>query len=394
MTDENLNATGVSAEVAAPKKKGKWRGVKKGTEEYRALDAAEKKQTRAINKAQAELEAQGLHSEAELSRKEIKQILVEERKLRPQVAEQCVRLVQVAAREHKIPANQFLVRYGLKNTLSALQGASCELPISSEEIIDGEVLFQHELECLYDFSMFRQPEVSFAPFLEARFNCKNNAMYISKLFEKDFAECHRRWTEEFFPQIDSLGLRPDYTQQQARQWLASQTDHFKTFLLLASRNSFKSSWSKFFVLSLVAAFPDVRVLLVSETHELSTLFVGELRQYLEVREGEAPNKFLQLFPEAAVLAGEGSSMTYENPIRHLRLPAPTIRSTSVDASVTGGRYDLLVADDILSDQSCGNEKQIKGTVSRFESFWKLGRGRQRVNFCSWNTLVREPPGPL
>src|ERR1700730_7357778 len=84
-----------------------------------------------------------------------------------------------------------------------------------------------------------------------------------------------RWTEEFFPQIDSRGLEPNYTQQQARQWLASQSEHFKTFLLLASRNSFKSSWSKFFVLSLVAAYPDVRVILVSETHELSTLFVGE-----------------------------------------------------------------------------------------------------------------------
>src|SRR5258708_15723421 len=154
--------------------------------------------------------------------------------------------------------------------------------------------------------MFRQPEVSLDQFLQERFRCKTNDMSISKLFDKDFAWCDRGWTEEFFPQIDSRGLEPNYTQQQARSWLARQSEHFKTFLLLASRNSFKSSWSKFFVLSLVAAFPDARVVLVSETHDLSTMFVGELRQYLEVRDGEVPNKYLQLFPEVAVPAGEGS----------------------------------------------------------------------------------------
>jgi hypothetical protein len=394
MESENVTGTGVPGVVATPpalKKKGKWSGVKKGTEEYRALDAAEKKQARAVDKAQAELDAQGLRSEIELSRKDIKRILIEDRKIRPHVAEQYIGLVQVAARAHKIPANQFLVRYGLPRTLKALAEPAVELPERSQDIIDGEVLFKNELECGHDFSMFHQPEISFEQFLEQRFNCKNNAMFISKLFEKDFAECHRRWTEEFFPQIDPRELKPNYTQQEARQWLSKQSEHFKTFLLLASRNSFKSSWSKFFVLSLVAAYPDVRVVLVSETHELSTLFAGELRQYLEVLDGEAPNNFLQLFPELAVLAGEGSSMTYENPIRHLRLPAPTIRSTSVDASVTGGRYDLLVADDILSDQSCGNEKQTKATISRFESFWKLGEVGSALTLVLGTPWSETPP---
>lgn len=388
---ENKTVPEAVATPPAPNKKHKWGGVKKGTEEYRAIDKADKKEKRAANKAQAELDAQHLHSEIELSRKEIKQILVEERKLRPQIAEQCVRLVQVAARAQKIPANQFLARYGLARTLSALSGAAAELPETAQNIVDGEILFKNELECEHDLSMFRQPEVPFAKFLDQRFNCKNNAMFISKLFEKDFAECHRRWTEEFFPQINPRGLKPNYSQQDARQWLSKQPEHFKTFMLLASRNSFKSSWSKFFVLSLIATYPDARVLLVSETHELSTLFVGELRGYLEVLDEEVPNKFLQLFPELAVLAGEGSSMTYENPIRHLRLPAPTIRSTSVDASVTGGRYDLLIADDILSDQSCGNEKQTKATISRFESFWKLGEVGSALTFVLGTPWSETPP---
>jgi hypothetical protein len=379
---------GVPVEIA---KKKKWAGLRKGTEEYKAIDAEQTRQRRATKKAQAELEAQGLHSDLELTKKEITRLLIDERKLRPHVAAQYAGLVGVAAREQKIPANHFLVRYGLAQTLKALSEEPVQLPDTSQMAIDGEILFRNELEFAYDFSMFRQAEVSLDQFLQERFRCKNNAVYISKLFDKDFAECHRRWTEEFFPQIDSRGLEPNYTQQQARQWLARQSEHFKTFLLLASRNSFKSSWSKFFVLSLVSAFPDVRVILVSETHELSTLFVGELRQYLEVRDGEVPNKYLQLFPEIAVPAGEGSSMIYEHPIRHLRLPAPTIRSTSVDASVTGGRYDLLVADDVLSDQSVGNEKQTRATISRFESFWKLGEVGSALTLILGTPWSENPP---
>jgi hypothetical protein len=395
MEEVNTGVTGVVATRPAAKKKhsrsGAYAGKSKGSEGYREADAEQTRQRRATKKAQAELEAQGLRSDLELSKKEITRLLIDERKLRPHVAAQYAGLVGVAARAHRIPANQFLCRYGLKNTLAALQEKPVELPGLAQEIVDGEVLFKNELDFAYDFSMFHQPEVSFEQFLEQRFKCKSNAMHISKLFDKDFADCHRRWTEEFFPQIDSRGLEPNYTQQQARQWLARQSEHFKTFLLLASRNSFKSSWSKFFVLSLVAAYPDVRVILVSETHELSTLFVGELRQYLEVRDGEVPNKYLQLFPEVAVPAGEGSSMAYEHPIRHLRLPAPTIRSTSVDASVTGGRYDLLVCDDILSDQSCGNEKQTKSTISRFESFWKLGEVGSALTLILGTPWSENPP---
>jgi hypothetical protein len=398
VVDPLQGGTEVVSVVAAPERKrgrpaktGAWSGKKKGTEEYKEQDRIYATERRELKQNERDKASRELTSKTNLFKKDIKRVLVEERKLRPQVAEQCVRLIQVAARAHQLPTNHFLVLHGLKNTLAALNGTTCEVTTPVEEIVDGEVLFKHELECLYDFSMFRQPEVSFEQFLQKRFDCKNNAMVISRLFDKDFAECHRVWTEEFFPQIDPRGLQPQYTQQQARKWLQRQSEHFKTFLLLASRNSFKSSWSKFFVLSLVATYPDVRVVLVSETHELSELFAGELRQYLEVYDEGEPNKFLQLFPELAVPAGEGSAMAYQNPIRHLRLPAPTIRSTSVDASVTGGRYDLLVADDILSDRSCGNEKQIKGTISRFESFWKLGEVGSSLTLVLGTPWSETPP---
>jgi len=362
---------GAVATPPAPKKKGKWSGVKKGTEEYRALDAAEKQQTRAVNKAKAELEAQGLRSEAELSRKEIKRILIADRKLRPQIAEQYIGLVQVAARDHKIPANQFLVRYGLQRTLSALSGASVELLKSGQNIINGEVLFENELRCQFDLAMFRQPEILFEQFLEIRRKCKTDAMFLGELIGKDFHQCHQKWTD-FFPQFNPSGLKPGYSQQEAKEWLSRQTPTpSKTFLLLASRNSYKSTWAKIWVLTFITIFPDARVLLVSETHELSKSFIGELRGFFVIRDESQPDEFQQLFAELTIPAGEGSELSYENPVRHLRLPAPTLRQASADSSTVGSRADLLLCDDILSDQSCGNETQTKATVARFDSLQKL-----------------------
>jgi hypothetical protein len=402
MIDENLNATGVSVEAAtpapAPKKRGRkpkdptkvgrWSGKAKGSEEYKELDRLQAAERRELQRDERDQASRAITHPVSLFRKDIKRILVEERHIRPLIAEQIVPLVQAAARAHDIPANWYLVRHGLKHTL-----AKTEL----EEIVEGgevegEVLYRNELECIYDFSMFRQPEVTFEEFLGVRRNCKTDTMFLANLIGKDFhASPHGKWTHEFFPRFNPDGLRPNYTQQEARRWVAQQIDHYNTFLLLASRNAYKSTWAQVFVMTFVLCYPDALVILASETHDLSENLIGGLRQYCEVLDESTPDKLLQFFPEYAVPVGEGSSMVYECPIRHLRLPAPTIRSISLDSSVAGGRYNLLVADDVLSDKSSGNEKQTKATTSRFDSLQKLGQANSSLTVVLGTPWSETPP---
>jgi len=371
-----------------PTKAGVWAGKKKGSAEYKELDrqqAAERRELRQDERDQASRE---IGCKTNLFKKDIKRILVEECKLRPLIAEQIVPLVQVAARAHDIPANWYLVRHGLKNTL---QGTEL-LDIADGVVVEGEVLFKHELECIYDFSMFRQPEISFHEFLAVRRNCKTDTMFLAKLIGKDFHQSpHGKWTYEFFPRFNPDNLRPNYTQQEAREWVANQIDRYNTFLLLASRNAYKSTWAQVFVMTFVLCYPDALVILASETHDLSENLIGGLRQYFEVLDESTPDKLLQFFPEYAVPAGEGSSMVYECPIRHLRLPAPTIRSISLDSSVAGGRFNLLVADDVLSDKSSGNEKQTKATTSRFDSLQKLGQANSSFTVVLGTPWSETPP---
>jgi hypothetical protein len=388
-------STDVEAIPPAPKKKrgrpvttGKWSGIRKGTAEYKELDKQQAAQRRELHQDERDQASREIGCKTNLFKKDIKRILVEERKIRPLIADQIVPLVQVAARAHDIPANWHLVRQGLKHTL-----AETELgEIAEGVVIDGEVLYRHELECIYDFSMFRQPETSFDDFLATRRKCKTDVMFLAELIGKNFHQSpHGKWTDEFFPRFNPDSLRPNYTQQEARNWVAQQIDHYNTFLLLASRNAYKSTWAQVFVMTFVLCYPDALVILASETHDLSENLIGGLRQFFEVLDESTPDKLLQFFPEYAVPAGEGSSMVYECPIRHLRLPAPTIRSISLDSSVAGGRFNLLVADDVLSDKSCGNEKQTKATISRFDSLQKLGQANSSLTVVLGTPWSETPP---
>ena len=100
MTDENLNATGVSAEVVTPapalKKKrgrkpkdpikaGRWSGKAKGSEEYKELDRLQAAERRESQRDQRDQASREITHPGSLFRKEIKRILVEERHIRPLV---------------------------------------------------------------------------------------------------------------------------------------------------------------------------------------------------------------------------------------------------------------------------------------------------------------------
>ena len=72
----------------------------------------------------------------------------------------------------------------------------------------------------------------------------------------------------------------NYTQKEMRLWLDS-INPIKDYLLMASRNSMKSSFSLVWLLTLHLCCPDARALLVSETQKLSAGFIRSYRSYWE-----------------------------------------------------------------------------------------------------------------
>src|SRR5262249_51626222 len=228
---------------------------------------------------------------------------------------------------------------------------------------------------LYDYGFWRQPDVSFEQWLADRRKFKSSAFELSKtLGKEDFGQKHQEWTS-FAPRWNPVGLRPDYTQKQALSWLDSQESDTeggkKRYLLVASRNSMKSTWVRILALCLTITYPDARVLIISETNKLSKKAMKEYRGYLELAPNN-PTLFQQYFGEFAVQNDEGSSLTYDNPLAILGLPQHSCESSSMESANTGSRFDFAIFDDPISrDNGTGNEDQRAAAVSKHGSIMKL-----------------------
>ena len=287
----------------------------------------------------------------------------------PHVVDCVYGLLVRAAEELGLPQNRFLFSHGVIQTLKSCE-AKEGLPLSeiADEQVTGELLNRAELYALFDALIAWKEELSFEDFLSIRHTCKTDCFLLGRdVLEKDFAECHRVWSD-YFPRFNPDTLAPDYTQKQAIKWLNEQSE-LKNFLLLASRSSFKSSWSHIWLLSLILCFPDVRVLLVSETKPLSKDFIGVIRSYFETTPGHE-TRFNQLFPEFSIPTGDGSVLSLDCPMAHLRLPQ-SIESTSMDSAVAGRRFDVGLFDDPISNTSCGNDVQIQASYNKFLALLKL-----------------------
>jgi len=92
-----------------------------------------------------------------------------------------------------------------------------------------------------------------------------------------------------------------YTQKEMRLWLDSISP-VKDYLLMASRNSMKSSFVLVWLLTLHLCAPDARALLVSETQKLSSGFIRSYRNYWEVQPN-SETMLQKLFPEYCVKPG-------------------------------------------------------------------------------------------
>jgi hypothetical protein len=286
------------------------------------------------------------------------------------VIDTCYDLGILAAERLHIPANIFFWTNGAQETLASLEQKKEQLlDIQHDEEIDGEVVHRGDLYALWDYSISWRDQTSFEVFLVLRNLCKTNAFQLGLILGKDFHDQpHLNW-RDFFPKFTPT-LRPGYTQEGMKEWLASQ-DPVKDRLLMASRNAYKSSWNIVWLLTAVLSCPDIRLLLVSETTKLSKGFIRGFRSYFEIVNKREPTRFQQLFPEHMIPPGDGSTLSFESPMRTLNLIQFTAEATSMESTVAGQRADILVFDDPISDRNTGNEEQRQKGVDIFDATQKL-----------------------
>ncbi len=336
--------------------------VSHGTLRKRAFDKNEKETKR--------ITIHDFSSSHELSKKEALEVLGQ-RIHHPHVVEIAYELGKIAAEHHHVPMNEFFWKHGLQCILASRQTETLLTPQPKQEV-PNEVCYYDDIYALYDYGMSWREPISFQEFLALRYLCKIDALQLGLILGKDFREFpegpHGAW-RDFFVKFKPT-LRPGYNQEQMKEWLAAQ-DPVKDRLLLASRNSYKSSWDIVWLITAVLSCPDIRLLIVSETKDLSKGFIRGFRGYFEVLDKRQPTRFQQLFPEHMIPPDDGSVLSFESPMRTLGLIQYTAASTSMDSSVAGQRADIIVYDDPISDKNTGNEEQRQKGVDIFDSTQKL-----------------------
>jgi hypothetical protein len=362
------------------------------TDAIRAGDRLRQIKSRSAKAARDKIVAYRWDSSQEPTRSEALSILGTRVKSQ-HVAEVVYEIALKVAEQHDLIANRFYFANGLQQTILSTKGREQPLVMDHGALVSSEVLHRGDLFAIYDVSVApREPGVTFEAFIQKRAQIKSDWYTLGNEFlEKQFEpQPHRDSWGKFLPSFIP-SLKPGYSQKEMGQWLSQQRSEehpaeVRNYLLLASRNAFKSSVGICWLVSALLCCPSLRLLLVSETTKLSKDFIKLFRSIFEIS-GNEPTRFQYWHPEHAIPRGEGSVLSFSSPMRTLRLAQDSAAISSVDTSMAGQRFDIGYFDDVISNISTGNDEQCAKSIQVYDSLLKL----RELNSNSGLTLTAGTP---
>ncbi len=153
-------------------------------------------------------------------------------------------------------------------------------------------------------------------------------------------------------------------------------DHRKNLaLLLMPRGTFKSSVVTIgFALQFILNEPDCRILIDSETFSKSKAFLREIIGHLENNEQfrEVFKAIHGMYPfETRSKAKLWTDSELILPCRKRDRKEPTISCAGIDVTKNGMHYDLIICDDLHSEQNVTNKEQIQKVKDHYRLAFSL-----------------------
>lgn len=133
------------------------------------------------------------------------------------------------------------------------------------------------------------------------------------------------------------------------------------YLSLSPRGTYKSTvWNQCMIIYLILLYPNIRVLIDSETVTKSEVFLGDIRDQLETNQ-----TFIALYGELESDTWNNSKILVNTRTRS-GLKEATVMTGGVGKSMPGMHYDLIVGDDYVSDQNVGTFEQILKVINHIQ----------------------------
>lgn len=151
---------------------------------------------------------------------------------------------------------------------------------------------------------------------------------------------------------------------------SDQFDPRKNFLLLLMpRGSFKSSVVTIgFTLQLILSDPDCRVLIDSETFSKSKAFLSEIKGHLQENEKYRAIYYhiYGSYPDDKKRDDIWTDSQVNISARKRQRKEPTISCAGIDVTKTGMHYDLIIADDLMSEKNITTREQIDQVINHYK----------------------------
>jgi hypothetical protein len=139
-----------------------------------------------------------------------------------------------------------------------------------------------------------------------------------------------------------------------------QASAVKTRLLLWPRGGAKSSYDAVDTVQWVLCYPSVRILFLTGEASLSQGFISEIKGFFTLRE-ETPSLMNMFFPEHCCLRKDmGAGNVFTTPVYKAKKTGRkegTVRASSIGKTKAGWRFEVIKADDAVSDKNSESVEQ-------------------------------------
>jgi hypothetical protein len=150
----------------------------------------------------------------------------------------------------------------------------------------------------------------------------------------------------------------------------------KSRLVLWSRGHFKTSAVALYIVNLILAYPDIRILLMQSTAKNTRGLLREIKSHFN---GENPNSKLgEVFPKwvkkdkrTGDLVRIGTADGFICPARERTLKEWTVSVAGSKTSKTGQHYDVMFFDDLVTDQNFRNQELQEKLIEDFSHLTPL-----------------------
>jgi phage terminase large subunit-like protein len=138
-------------------------------------------------------------------------------------------------------------------------------------------------------------------------------------------------------------------------------------MLLDSRGFYKSTINSVDSTQWMLCCPDIRILIITGEYKLAIKFLGAVKKYFSLAEGQEPTAFHLLFPEYVLYGKDGTSDSpLECPARLLRQDEPSLWVNSIVANLSGWHCDIKKGDDIVTDENSNSEEAREKLKEKYD----------------------------